>query len=240
MYGAVDITRDGFLGGNMRDILQGLLETSKALSLEEIIRNLGVASVIGLLIFFSYWLSHTGTIYSKKFNVSLVVLTVLTATVIGTIGNNVSLSLGMVGALSIVRYRTAIKDSRDTAYIFWSIIAGICCGAGDYVVVAVGSGIVFVILMLLGRIKNDNRVLVVVRGAFAHEKEIEVTMFTAFENRAKLKVKNSTADSIEFIYEVSKVQYDRVQKKEMGLFDLIYKIGDIDYVNVVTQNDDIT
>lgn len=224
----------------MRDILFELFESSKALSLEEILRNLGVAAVVGLLIFMSYWLSHAGTIYSKKFNVSLVVLTVLTATVIGTIGNNVSLSLGMVGALSIVRYRTAIKDSRDTAYIFWSIIAGITCGAGDYVICAVGSGVVFIILLVLGRIKNENRVLLVVRGAFVHEKDIEVTIFKAFNNRAKLKVKNTTADSIEYIYEVTKKQYEIVQKKEMGLFDLIYKIGAIDYVNIVSQNDDIS
>ena len=73
-------------------------------------------------------ISHRGTIYSKKFNVSLVVLTVLTSMVMTVIGNNVALSLGMVGALSIVRFRTAIKDSRDTVYIFWTIIVGICCG----------------------------------------------------------------------------------------------------------------
>ena len=80
-----------------------------------------------------YWLSHTGTIYSKKFNVSLVTLTILTATVMAIIGNNIALSLGMVGALSIVRFRTAIKDSRDTVYIFWTIVAGLGCGVGDYV-----------------------------------------------------------------------------------------------------------
>ena len=64
-------------------------------------------------------------------------LTVITTTVMIVIGNNIALSLGMVGALSIVRFRTAIKDSRDTVYIFWAIVVGICCGAGDYVVAAV-------------------------------------------------------------------------------------------------------
>ena len=64
------------------------------------------------------------------------------------IGNNIALSLGMVGALSIVRFRTAIKDSRDTTYIFWTIIVGICCGVGDYVVACVGSGVVFLVLLV--------------------------------------------------------------------------------------------
>lgn len=223
----------------MREILIEMFETNVDLSLEQIAQNIGVATVMGLAIFISYWISHTGTIYSKKFNVTLVVLTVLTATVMATIGNNVALSLGMVGALSIVRYRTAIKDSRDTAYIFWAVIAGICCGVGDYVVCSVGSGVVFIILLILGRIKNENRMLIVVRGALANEKQIEVKIFKVFKNKAKLKVKNSTPESIEFIYEVSKKHYDRVQKKETGLFDSIYKIGDIEYVNVVIQNDDI-
>ena len=91
-------------------------------------------------------------------------LTVLTAMVMTVIGNNLALSLGMVGALSIVRFRTAIKDSRDTAYIFWTIIAGICCGAGDYLVAGIGSVIVFLIMVLFGRIRNDNRILLVIRG----------------------------------------------------------------------------
>jgi hypothetical protein len=223
----------------MREILIEMFEAKDSLSLEQIVQNIAVAAIMGLVIFISYWISHSGTIYSKKFNVSLIVLTVLTATVMATIGNNVALSLGMVGALSIVRYRTAIKDSRDTVYIFWTVITGICCGVGDYVVCSVGSGVVFIILMILGRIKNENRMLIVIRGALANEKKIEVKIFKIFKNKAKLKVKNSTPESIEYIYEVPKKYYDKVQNKETGLFDTIYKIGDIDYVNVVIQNDDI-
>lgn len=69
-------------------------------------------------------------------------MTVLTTTVMTVIGNNIALSLGMVGALSIVRFRTAIKDSRDTVYIFWTVIVGICCGVGDYLVASAGSVLV--------------------------------------------------------------------------------------------------
>lgn len=93
--------------------------------------RMAVAAVIACFIFLSYRLSHSGSIYSMKFNVSLAVLTLITTTVMIVIGNNIALSLGMVGALSIVRFRTAIKDSRDTIYIFWAIVVGICCGAGS-------------------------------------------------------------------------------------------------------------
>ena len=110
-----------------------MFQTSGQLTLEVVTVNIVMSAVVGFFIFLSYAISHRGTIYSKKFNASLVVLTVLTGTVMTVIGNNIALSLGMVGALSIVRFRTAIKDSRDSIYIFWTIIVGICCGVGDYI-----------------------------------------------------------------------------------------------------------
>ena len=72
------------------------------------------------------------------------------------IGNNIALSLGMVGALSIVRFRTAIKDVRDTAYIFWCIAVGICCGVSEYFLVGVGSLVIFLVLLLLGAVHSDD------------------------------------------------------------------------------------
>ena len=94
----------------MRSQIFNLIKDQPTLSWEQIAANILVSGILGFLIFISYMISHRGTIYSKKFNVSLVVLTVLTSMVMTVIGNNVALSLGMVGALSIVRFRTAIKD----------------------------------------------------------------------------------------------------------------------------------
>lgn len=103
----------------MKEQIYQLFETSSmSLTPEDVALRIGVSIVLGLIISLSYWLSHSGTIYSQKFNINLVTLTVLMATVMTVIGNNIALSLGMVGALSIVRFRTAIKDARDTTYIF--------------------------------------------------------------------------------------------------------------------------
>ena len=102
----------------MKQLLLELFEESGSLDPQAILLRLAMAMVIGAFIFLSYRLSHEGSIYSRKFNVSLVAMTVITTTVMVVIGNNIALSLGMVGALSIVRFRTAIKDSRDTIYIF--------------------------------------------------------------------------------------------------------------------------
>ena len=197
--------------------------------------------IIGFLIFISYMISHRGTIYSKKFNVSLVALTVLTSMVMTVIGNNVALSLGMVGALSIVRFRTAIKDSRDTVYIFWTIIVGICCGVGDYVVAGIGSSFVFILLLILGSIKNNNRMLVIIRGHRTKEAAIQAVMFKFFGAKAVMRVKNSTEESVEFIYEITaKLLSQAERKNNIGICDEIYKIGNIEYVNTVMQNDEVS
>lgn len=156
----------------MREKIYSLFTNPADMTWEQILMNLCVAALIGFMIYISYAISHRGTIYSKKFNASLVALTVLTGTVMTVIGNNIALSLGMVGALSIVRFRTAIKDSRDTVYIFWTIIAGICCGVGDYLVASLGSGITFLVLLILGCIKSDNRMLLIIRAKRNRQDEI--------------------------------------------------------------------
>ena len=225
----------------MRGQIFNLIKDQSTLSWEQIAANIIVSGILGFLIFVSYMISHRGTIYSKKFNVSLVVLTVLTSMVMTVIGNNVALSLGMVGALSIVRFRTAIKDSRDTVYIFWTIIVGICCGVGDFIVAGIGSGFVFILLLVFGAIKNNNRMLVIIRGARTKEAQVQAVMFKFFGAKAVLRVKNSTDKSIEFIYEITeKLLTSAERKNNIGICDEIYKIGNIEYVNTVMQNDEIS
>ena len=225
----------------MRSQIFNLIKDQSTLSWEQIAANILVSGILGFLIFISYMISHRGTIYSKKFNVSLVVLTVLTSMVMTVIGNNVALSLGMVGALSIVRFRTAIKDSRDTVYIFWTIIVGICCGVGDFVVASIGSGFVFILFLILGAIKNNNRMLVIIRGNRTKEAQIQAVMYKFFGAKAVLRVKNSTTESIEFIYEITaKLLSQAERKNNIGICDEIYKIGNIEYVNTVMQNDEVS
>ena len=224
----------------MKEYLQSILEQSGTLSLEEIVLYIVAAAVISSAIYISYWYTHSGTTYSQKFNVSLVTLTILTATVMTVIGNNVALSLGMVGALSIVRFRTAIKDSRDTTYIFWAITVGICCGVGDFVVAGVGTAVTFVVLLCLGRVRNENRILLIVRGSFTKEREIESIVFNYFKGKAIQRVKNTTQSHIELIFEMPKKVYYFSYKQEMSIAEKLYGLGDIEYVNIVTQSDEIS
>ena len=228
----------------MRESLFQLLESSGGqLSAETILLRLVMSAVIGAFLFLSYRLSHSGSIYSVKFNVSLMALTVITTTVMIVIGNNIALSLGMVGALSIVRFRTAIKDSRDTIYIFWAIVVGICCGSGDYLVAAAGSAVVFLLLLVFGRLRTDNRVLLILRTARVNESKVESLIFQYYNRKAVLRAKNTTDESVEYIYELNgKYLRKPAGEKAAGksITDAIYEIGGIEYFNIVMQNDEIS
>lgn len=221
------------------DLLGDAMGTT-ALSFDELALRLLVAALAGLVIFTSYWASHAGTIYSQKFNVNLVILTELTATVVTVIASNIALSLGMVGALSIVRFRTAIKDARDTVYLFWSIICGVACGAGAYLSALMGSAITFCALLLLGRVRNDRRTLIVIRAARAQETAIEGLVFEYFEGRATQRVKNTTEASVELMFEIHRRTLEsREAAAERSVTDELYALGGVDYVNIVAQTDEI-
>ena len=223
-----------------KDILEYLQISSNDLSTEAIILGFVAATIIALVIFLSYRFSHSSAVYSAKFNVSLVMLTLVTTLIMSVIGNNVALSLGMVGALSIVRYRTAIKDPRDTAYIFWSIAAGICYGVQDFMVAGIGSCVIFLVMLVMGNVQNNDRYLLVVRGEKKCAEEVSDVIEKYFSGKAKFRVENSTTQSVEEIYEVSQKVLDAAQKgNDTKISDLLYKISGVESVNTVCQNDEV-
>jgi len=224
----------------MRNILLDMIAQSGGLTVRDIAIRIMAAALLSIAIYISYWYTHAGTSYSKKFNVSLVTLTILTATVMTVIGNNIALSLGMAGALSIVRFRTAVKDSRDTMYIFWAVIVGLCSGVGDFWTAVIGSGAVTVVLLLMGRVRNENRILLIIKGQKSLENDIEGIVFKYFNMKPLLRVKNTTASSVEFIFEMNRSTYNRTSKGEKSITQLLYEKDGIEYVNIVTQNDEIS
>lgn len=224
----------------MSAYLADLIQQIQSLSIMGIIIQIIVATFLGFVIYLSYFMAHVGTIYSRKFNVSLVALTILTTVVMTAIGNNIALSLGMVGALSIVRFRTAIKDSRDTIYIFWSVVVGLACGVGDYVTAGIGSAAAFIIFLIFGQIKNENRILLIVRGTKNIDTKIMSAITEYFSGRPSLRVKNTTADTVELIYEIPRRTYEKSSNQIESIEDILYRIGDIQYINVVSQDDDIS
>lgn len=140
------------------------IENTASFSIVDLLLGMGIAFIVGLFIYFVYKKTFKGVIYSHSFNISLVVMTMATALVIMGISQNVLLSLGMVGALSIVRFRTPIKDPMDLVFLFWSVIAGILSGAGFILLSIIGSlAIGLVIAVFSNKIKVESPYLLVVR-----------------------------------------------------------------------------
>lgn len=224
----------------MKDQLLAWLEnTVSALTLQDILLNFLVAGILSVVVFISYRISHSGAVYSAKFNVSLIMLTLVTTLVMNVIGNNIALSLGMVGALSIVRFRTAIKDPRDTAYIFWGIAVGICCGVQEYLISSIGSGTIFLFMLMFGAVKSNDRYLLVLRGGSVAEQELEKEIGQVFKGKARFRVKNTSDSFIEYIYEVSHKQLQQAEKQVGSLTSYLRKTEGVSAVNLISQNDEI-
>ena len=221
-----------------KSFLEGFASTE--ITTLTVVTALGVACLLALYIFFVYRVVTRKTFYSKNFNITLAGVTVITASLILTMQSSVVLSLGMVGALSIVRFRTAIKDSRDTVYIFWSIIVGICCGVGDYAVACSGSAVTFAVILLLGCIKSDNRMLLIIRAHRSKQEPIKAQVYKLFRAKATLRVENTTEDTVELIYEITQKLLRRAEQTTPDIPGSIYSLGSIDYVNLVMQNDEVS
>lgn len=221
-----------------KSFLEGFASTE--ITTLTVVTALGVACLLALYIFFVYRVVTRKTFYSRNFNITLAGVTVITASLILTMQSSVVLSLGMVGALSIVRFRTAIKDSRDTVYIFWSIIVGICCGVGDYAVACIGSAVTFAVILLLGCIKSDNRMLLIIRAHRSKQEPIKAQVYKLFRAKATLRVENTTEDTVELIYEITQKLLRRAEQTTPDIPGSIYSLGSIDYVNLVMQNDEVS
>ena len=154
----------------------------------------------GIIIYLVYRFCYRGIVYSDNFNVLLVMITAITGFIIMTISSNVVLSLGMVGALSIVRFRTAIKDPLDIGFLFWSIAAGITAGAGLYFVAVFGTVLIALIYIVFSLLKKEKKnYLLIVRYSDNAEKNIAAVLGGM---RYRLKNKTANGDMTELTIEV--------------------------------------
>ena len=177
-------------------------EFTGSISVDKMIFSLLIAFLIGLFIVYIYRKTYTGVVYSKSFSLCIILLSMVTAMIIRTISSNLALSLGMVGALSIVRFRTAVKEPVDTGFMFWGITAGIMSGAGLYLISVLASallGLLYVISYSMGFKVSSNYLLVIKYESSAHE---EVSKIMKKLKNKKLKSKSLTKNVIELTFEV--------------------------------------
>ena len=189
---------------SFEDILKSsFLEKVSEVSVLNSALALVAAFVLGMFIYFIYRKTFSGVMYSKPFNTSLVLLTMLTTFVILAVTSNVVLSLGMVGALSIVRFRTAIKDPLDLVFLFWAIGVGIILGAGLYPLAFLGS--ILIGIVLLGFVSKTTQESPYVLMLDLENETAEVTAADLLKkkfNRMRLKSKTVKKGEIELIYEI--------------------------------------
>jgi len=210
------------------------IEKATSFSFMDVFIALIVAFFVGLFIYYIYKKTFQGIMYSRSFNISLVMLCILTTFVILAVTSNVILSLGMVGALSIVRFRTAIKDPMDLVFLFWAIGAGIVCGAGLIPLALMGSVVIGIVLLLFvkQRVVESPYILVFNCEKGKPEEDIQVTIQHFFP---KFKIKSKTVNGkqlVEVVYEI------RLKNNDTKFIEDLNQIPGVENVSLVSFNGD--
>ena len=179
------------------------LENMTSVSMVDMVIAMALAFGLGLFIFMVYKKTYSGVMYSSGFGGTLVALTMITSMTILAVTSNVVLSLGMVGALSIVRFRTAIKEPMDIAFLFWAIAAGIVLAAGMIPLAVFGSVAIGVVMLLFVNRKAVHNPYIAVISCVDHDAEKRAAEFLAGKvEKAVIKSKTAQAGNIELNYEI--------------------------------------
>ena len=189
---------------NFNDIFKSsFLENIASISIFDMVLALALSFAIGVFIFLVYKKTYTGVMYSSSFGVTLIALSMITTTVILAVTSNVVLSLGMVGALSIVRFRTAIKEPLDIAFLFWSIAVGIVLAAGMIPLAVIGSVVIGVILLVFVNKKSHCNPYIIMVSCANYEAEMAVRNYLSSEtSRCVVKSKTAQKGMVELNFEI--------------------------------------
>ena len=203
-------------------------------SLEAILIQFAATLCIGCFIYVVYRLTYSGVAYSKNFNLSILITTLVTAMVMMVIGTNLALSLGMVGALSIVRFRAAIKEPKDIGFLFWGIAVGLSAGTGSFVIAVVGSLLIGAVLLVAKfGTTSDLHYLIILRGEVLDEKAI-TEQLKPLVKRFRLKTRQIQQGSAEMIFEVNLI------KGKESIMDRVSVLPGVSMANLVAYNGEIS
>lgn len=179
------------------------LENVNTFSTLDVLLALGLAFVIGLFIFMIYKKVYSGVMYSESFGISLIAMAMITSLVIIAVTSNVVLSLGMVGALSIVRFRTAVKEPMDISFMFWAIGAGIVLGAGLIPLAVIGSVLIGIMIVVFSLRRTMDTPYILVVNCNDSETEADAkNVIREQTKRSILKSKSVTRNGIELTFEI--------------------------------------
>ncbi len=188
---------------NKSEIIRYLIANNMAIPWLQVLVSLLAALVLSAGVYLVYRITYSGVMYSRDINVTILMLGLITTFIIMIIGSNLALSLGLVGALSIIRFRTAVKNSRDAAYLFWAIGVGLSCGTGTYTIGILGSILIGAVMILLHKFSRieKNPFLLIVNGETVDQEKLESALKTS-GIRYMLRMTNQTMGHTECTYEL--------------------------------------
>lgn len=221
---------------SVRDVIKNsfLNQINTDISTTDVLVVLLATAILGVYLFFIYRMVCKKAFYSKSFAISLVVIALVTSIIIITIQSSVVISLGMVGALSIVRFRTAIKDPMDLAFLFWAISIGIICGANLYEIALEGSLVITFVMLLLYTVPNVQPAHLLLINATDLMAEAEINEILKGSTRYyKVKSRNITSIGIDMIIELK-------SKDEAELIKNISELEKVESVTLMEHDGDIT
>ena len=219
---------------NFNDIFKSsFLENISSVSVLDMLLTIVLSFGIGLFIFLVYKKTYRGVMYSAGFGTTLIALTMITSIVILAVTSNVVLSLGMVGALSIVRFRTAIKDPLDIAFLFWSIGVGIVLAAGMIPLAVIGSVCIGLILLVFVNRKSPSHPYMVVLSCVSHEaEEAAKTFLSRHVLRSTVKSKSAVQGAVELNIEV------RLKEDDTDFINALSEMPGVNSAVIVSYNGD--
>ncbi|MBQ4061947.1 MAG: DUF4956 domain-containing protein [Christensenellaceae bacterium] len=228
---------DGILrtnaGSIIKDKVADSLQLNSDITWDRVLITIGIALVMGIIVYFIHKRTFTGVVFTKSFSLSLILLTLVTSVIVMTISSSLALGLGMVGALSIVRFRTAIKDPMDTMYMFWAIAEGILVGAGFYLPAAIACVVIAIIMLVLSLFKfsRNKPYVLVIRFDISAKADVQ-RMLDRFPE-GKLKSKTVTKTMIEMTIEMN------MTGKDIGLMEKFAEIPGVYDASVVSYSGDV-
>jgi uncharacterized membrane protein YhiD involved in acid resistance len=223
--GFKDVLKKSFLEGvNVSDF-----------SITSVALTIAVTALLGVYLYMVYRLVSRKAFYSKSFNISLVAMAMITAAIILAIQSSVVISLGMVGALSIVRFRTAVKDPMDLVFLFWSISVGIICGAGLYGMAVMLSLCVTVVILLLDFFPTFHAPMLLVLSASDDKVEDEVQrILSEHAKYFHIKSRNLTQNGMDMVVEL------RIKKDEAQMVRAINALPEVESVSLLSHDGEST
>ena len=220
-------------GENIREIIRtmNLLNNMMAVSIFDVVFAMVLAFIVGAFIFWIYTRTYSGVMYSTSFGVSIIALTMISTIVILAVTQNVVLSLGMVGALSIVRFRTAVKDPMDIVFLFWSITAGIVLAAGFITLAIFGSLLIGTMLSLFARRHTfSTPYILMIIGDHPKMEEAIRTQLNNAVKKVVMKSKTISPENTELNFEV------RLKDDNTDFIDKLNEVEGVGRVMLVSYN----